>query len=147
MRTLKFRAWSTSQKKMYDRVLAGPGDPCSIVWDDERKDWLHFDEHCGEIMQYTGLKDANGREIYEGDILSGQLHRYGYEIGDAWNKPYTGVVQWVQRDQLCGYYLVDGEGEYMELLYAADRNVDFNGDGLHLEIAGNVHENPGLLNM
>lgn len=56
-RLLKFRAWDMTHKKMLDRVLAGPGNPCSIVWDEERKDWLNFDCACGVIMQYTGLED------------------------------------------------------------------------------------------
>jgi uncharacterized phage protein (TIGR01671 family) len=96
------------------------------------------------VGQWIGLLDVNGKEVYEGDILSGQLYRYGYEL-NGWNKAFTGVVQWVQRDQLCGFCLIDKEENYLELLYATHRNEDFNGETLLLEIIGNIHDNPELV--
>jgi uncharacterized phage protein (TIGR01671 family) len=52
MREVKFRAWDTEENKMYNDMT---------IYD--------FDKTYDVIMQYTGLKDKNGNEIYEGDIL------------------------------------------------------------------------------
>lgn len=72
MRELKFRAWDKVNNKMLP--------PCN-VWE------FGFDDTYGDIfadmqvnskdlilMQYTGLKDINGEEIYEGDIVDIQQH-------------------------------------------------------------------------
>lgn len=54
MREIKFRAWDKEQKKMLDDVS---------TWTDD------FTGMLIALMQYTGLKDKNGKEIYEGDIV------------------------------------------------------------------------------
>lgn len=62
MKNIKFRAWrNTGIQKMisWDQLMEAQFNCISQV----------FDSGCYTLMQYTGLKDKNGKEIYEGDIL------------------------------------------------------------------------------
>ena len=73
------------------------------------------------IGQYTGLKDRNGKEIYEGDTV-------GYRFTDS--SSVTGkVVWWVAR---CGFYFRTRENDYYELTE-------------HCQVIDIIHDNPELL--
>ena len=127
MRDIKFRAWSKSDNKYYYRVLVGNTDNtddqyvCSSVYDGDK--WVHFDEYCGVIEQYTSLKDKNGTEIYEGDVVKvegdGEIYR----------------VKWIRS----GFGL---EPRYNSPRYPVLGNVELR---RKIEVIGNIHENPGLL--
>lgn len=119
MREAKFRAWEKFLKQMI------PVDNIDFEQKmiNTESAWRMFDEI--EIMQYTGLKDKNGKEIYEGDICNCRE----YEC--------FGKVEW--NNEEAGFYfcvVMEGGGFEEEHLYDY---VD------ELEVIGNIYENPELL--
>lgn len=67
MREIKFRAWNP-EYGMTNEVTFCDDNSFSGIYEREGDYWIIQNV---APMQYTGLKDANGREIYEGDILTG----------------------------------------------------------------------------
>ena len=126
MREIKFRAWDNETK--------------SMIVNSTRKMTLQNGFDYGnpmfELMQYTGLKDKNGKEIYEGDILSFSI--FDYNDNDV---QYKGVIVysgsrfsiWNNKDS--EYYGSDGG---FDLDYTVSQDDE-------LEIIGNIYENKNII--
>jgi uncharacterized phage protein (TIGR01671 family) len=85
MREIKFRMWSFDDKTMY------PHEEIAHFIDLFDLNRPYEEGDCfSEPMQYTGLRDKNGTEIYEGDII-----RYEYSEDSCWGKAgvYTGHIR------------------------------------------------------
>ena len=115
-RKIKFRAWDKQNKSMEEVELLG-----DAVLRIKHAEWEDREDF--EVMQYTGLKDKNGKEIYEGDILN-----YDNGIG------VMGTVIWY------------GDGFAMKVLGAGMASNKTLYNSLEdIEVIGNIHENLELL--
>lgn len=124
--TPKFRAWLKEEYKMTDvREITFFNDEVQMISDVEG--FYAYDEF--ELMQSTGNKDKNGKEIFEGDIVR-------YTDGD---KECLCPVRYI-KDYSC-FGIEWGSGflvtfEYLDSFYTKLG---------YLEVIGNIYENPELL--
>lgn len=125
-RKIAFRAWDKENKVMYEVKKVDFSEQKVFCKQYYLNDWK-FSEI--ELMQYTGLKDKNGKDIYEGDILS--YPKEEQIISIRWDKS---GANW-QFDEHNNFD--DGVGR---------GNWDFNiGIAKNCKIIGNIYENPELL--
>jgi uncharacterized phage protein (TIGR01671 family) len=123
MREIKFRAWYKKEQKMYPVT----GTLYNLVYLEMEKGstvsssiLLNIDISGVELLQYTGIKDCKGREIYEGDIV---------RVENAENRTVA--------YGLASFHLVSQSTGSRILL--EDRSPEL------LEVIGNIYEHPHLL--
>ena len=132
MRPIKFRAWDKKYKVMDDDFLIDCDgkiwDAPRMTYDTPNREIAREDDDRFILMQFTGLHDKNGKEIYEGDIFIVKNIHDGDECIWGDGKPIPQTVTW---DKI-GFEF----GNSTRIIYAP---YDF-------EVIGNIYENGSLLN-
>lgn len=133
MREIKFRCWHKNGKHLHGMTFAPammydetPGD--CLKWKADRQEIV-------DIMQFTGLCDKNGKEIYEGDIVK---RCAGYE-GDTFENATEGEVRWDDG----GFALVkpDYNSNTFEAYIASLDSCEVA--NWYIEVIGNIWEKEG----
>lgn len=128
MREIKFRGLSKHEKKWvygYYEACAGGWGEINHFISYPFSNGIRVDENT--IGQYTGMKDKNGKEIYEGDIVLCERN-----ITPSIDK-YTYIVGWNAGDARYNFIYKGGWSE----IDACDH--------IFMEVIGNIYENPELL--
>lgn len=125
----EFRAWIMPYEMMVE-VQRINFDVQTVEVQIGEGDLYEFDFEEIELMRSTGLKDKNGVEIYEGDIL--RVTDEADEVNALNSDTGIGVVEWLDK---WGFWNIsnieNGLGDILNCGY--------------VEIIGNIHENPELL--
>lgn len=128
----KFRAWDSVEKKFVEHffitdnsLICNMEKPTS-----DRKLPIPIEKSELILMQSTGLKDKNGKEIFEGDIITNGIDRAD-----------------VKNHQTLGFYTVLNGREYFFARGISFENFEENAEEFSeaVEIIGNIYENPELL--
>jgi uncharacterized phage protein (TIGR01671 family) len=131
-RVIKFRCWSPDQERMIDspfmfqETQEHDNETTPFTYYEDWRDWEDGIKRPCYVMQFTGLKDNNGKEIYESDILQDT------EV------PATYIVKWHQDKTAFDLYRV-GDGEWISNYYSVADVV------LACKLIGNIFENKELL--
>ncbi len=117
----KFRAWDRIKKRMF--LVLEIDYENELVSDETYWNTIPFDDV--KLMQFTGLKDENDKEIFEGDVLKtsdGELAKA------VWNKE---LACW--------------EAEFLDEIVDLSEVADVKSNRSDCEIVGNIYENPEFL--
>jgi len=132
MRQIKFRAWDKKYKEMINDIHIAPEYDWLVLSDNdalaERDNRGRGDDDGYELMQFTGILDKNGKEIYEGDVVE-------YKAYNTWHKDAVRFT----------------DGKFHGNLSGVKEDLQSNYDlglivTLGCEVIGNIYENPELLN-
>ena len=138
MREIKFRAWDKVNKKMYPVTYLSLTDKRLTMFALPKKGNEPWEEmgvpgNQIELMQFTGLKDKNGKEIYEGDILV------------VWNNKDLDLTMILKSFGASEIYWDEGNACFAHKRKDGNYMMLTKNEMSKMEVIGNSFENPELL--
>ena len=139
MREIKFRVWDKNRKRMYfwENIEAIHNNGILVIVADNN-DWMLVPPNY-ELLQYTGLKDEQGKEIYEGDIIIWE-HIYAGREGPG-EIVYLSHFDNESKGYYLGYWIKRNQNIVAFDPINSWRMMKPNS----IEVLGNIYENPELL--
>lgn len=151
-REIKFRGRNYDGMWMYGYLMPAPKPTIHLDCDYsisvspsalKSVDRMLYEVETNTIGQYTGLKDKNGREIYEGDIVEWlffyTVHSSNGADGDR-EELLMGVIEWRQGGFV--FRILENDFENAGWYSISDLHTETQTD---VEVIGNIYENPELL--
>lgn len=143
-RVIKFRVWDKTDKVMIyntDKILININGEV-LIGDDycgacDQNKYSTEEMPTFELMQFTGLHDKNGKEIYEGDIVR------VFEVHENKNVEFISPVYFVDY-MFC--VSSSKEQEYDTPLVCIDMTRNWVNSLVEVEVIGNIYENSDLIN-
>jgi len=144
-RKIKFRAWNKvwGMMSLVDKIEFEEGKPVSVSVTIKATDFDHTDEwsdyEVGDdiiLQQFTGLKDKNGKEIYDGDIIT--FTEIDEDSCMGKEDTYTGKVEWI--DEISQWRFIYPSGQRTELHFIIQLPTIKS-----CEVIGNIYQNKDLL--
>jgi uncharacterized phage protein (TIGR01671 family) len=131
-RKILFRAWDKDMSEMLEvhgiqfTEHSPMPNPCIIDQHNDSRDLVDV-----ELMQFTGLHDKNGKEIFESDVVYAHANVTHYVVKFGEHRDESEHRQ-------CGFFVerLTGYKGYKEAVGVAE---------MYLDVIGNIHENPELL--
>ena len=141
MREIKFRAWNPQSKEILNDVnILVCNDQCHGI-DEDGIDW-GFDFCKPILMQFTGLKDKNGVDIYEGDIVKAVSNQhYWLSVVSSENSGIEGNGLYAM--EFCNNLTSTEFGD--EWTFKNQSSTRRNTVNSRMEIIGNIFENKDLI--
>ncbi|KKN53795.1 hypothetical protein LCGC14_0598880 [marine sediment metagenome] len=154
MREIKFRGWHTVAKRMFsademavDQLTLLPTGSFINVEGDSTRRSIIYPRDKFIPLQYTGLKDKNGVEIYEGDIVKTTVGKHIWWFLIATDSTFGGNnLYLITRYRNFRHINVGEDIEWGDFFVneCRDTLTEYNANE-DLEVIGNIYENPDLL--
>jgi uncharacterized phage protein (TIGR01671 family) len=129
MRDIKFRAW----------VQRMDGSGYMMDNADVNRCWPEVLDDC-RVMQFTGLQDVNGVDIYEGDIVCIEKDKFGIGRHEVWSIEYGyfGDAAFYVQNNINSGRLIETDQYHPH--FSPDGSIEIT-----LEVTGNIYQNPELV--